>query len=67
MIERWDWFSSDHDVWMARTKDGDFVQYEDHQQTIEEIASKIDEVWREKGGINCTEVCAIVRAYGDRS
>lgn len=33
---------------------------------FEDIATEIDQAWREKGGLNCTEVCAIVRARGVR-
>lgn len=33
---------------------------------LEDIATEIDQAWREKGGLNCTEVCAIVRARGVR-
>lgn len=66
MLTRYDLDAYDKPI-ITEDSDGEFVRFKDHQRTIEEIASKIDEVWREKGGINCTEVCAIVRAYGDRS
>lgn len=30
---------------------------------LEAIAVEVDETWRAKGGINCTEVCAIIRSH----
>lgn len=35
---------------------------EDQRSMLEEIATTIDADWRAKGGISCTEVCAIVRS-----
>jgi hypothetical protein len=32
------------------------------EATFESVAQQIDREWREKGGLNCTEVCAIVRS-----
>lgn len=30
--------------------------------SLEAAATAVDKAWREKGGINCTEVCAIIRS-----
>lgn len=36
------------------------------KEVLEEAAIAVDKAWREKGGINCTEVCAIIRAAAIR-